>query len=1248
MTYRKASIKRLLASTALCGSVAALSGLGIGLVSSTEASARYLGTFELPPGLARIEDSVNRLVRTIRREFTALQEAAPTARQKARIARQMASRISTAHGQGLELIFRPYFGGQKLAIIKKIINGTARWVATAAGLVKGAREIDIAVGLDWNDLHEVKWGDVTFKGYAGDRAKRQMDVDCELVKQGKKVTWEIKDGVPDWEVQKKMAECGIDWRRWVSPGAGEAAPVPEPEPLTPGEIALGLAVVAEATVPLAIDWWRKTHNVIQTEEAQPPTPKIPSILNRPGNLPGVAITPPPAPAGAKYSFVAIANANDSTGGTAVAAATVTITKSVTSSGDGIGGLAAASANGSSISGNGNGGTAAAPVTITNLGAINSGGNGIDGLAVASANGESISGNGNGGTAYATVGIINSGAINSGGNGIDGLAAASANGSSISGNGNGGTAAAKVTITNSGAINSGGNGIDGTALASANGSSISGYGSGGTAAATVEITNKAPIASYGVGIIAIAEADPTGPAAAVAAVQNSGNIVTTGDGSPGIIAQTQAQGCSIGPPNCRVQAVTTMVNQAQIVTNGTDSPAAYLQAKAQAPQGQAVAEVVLTNSGAILTTGVSSDAIDASVSAPGGNATITLNNFGMIGASASPYHAIVARGGSTTINNSGQIRGNVQLQAFNNTFNNLATGVWAMQDDSDFGGNPATAMNNSGTVTMVVPSTVTLYGLQNFNNTGGLITMVNGQPGDRIVIESAAGTQVNFNGSGASQLAVDAFLGGPGSTADVLQVGGSAGQGSVSGVTQVIVNDSNPGLGSFNPVGIPVAESGGAVTSTANTPGNFDLPAGPIHKGLFDYTLFYLPQSAANNPCAPGFNCWFLASAPSTPALELARLPAAAQDVWVDAAGLWLDHNADLRDYCTLGAAPAAAYSLANASADLRDYCNPGARPAAVSLGYAEETRDTQLAAAFPVKAPPQVAPIAPTGAGYAVWMRAFGDWATNHGTANFTEFGQTFSHNVNYDQKTGGVQIGLDYLAYQTAGSALFVGVLDGAVDSRLTFASGSDATFRGGNIGVHATYLNRGWFADALFLANFMSVDFTALPVSGLTTIGMDVRQAGGHFDTGYRFQFNPWFVEPMATVEVVHTAFCGSSALSCNGSAVTLPGATLTVDETSVRGRLGGRIGTTWIANGWRVEPSLTGGVWQTFTGDNSANLTSNGFVLDLTDPNSHRTEGEVGGMLNLFQVGTGLSGFVKGAYRFAKEYKSVSVNGGVRYQW
>ena len=90
------------------------------------------------------------------------------------------------------------------------------------------------------------------------------------------------------------------------------------------------------------------------------------------------------------------------------------------------------------------------------------------------------------------------------------------------------------------------------------------------------------------------------------------------------------------------------------------------------------------------------------------------------------------------------------------------------------------------------------------------------------------------------------------------------------------------------------------------------------------------------------------------------------------------------------------------------------------------------------------------------------------------------------------------------------------------------------------------------------------------------------------------------------------------------------------------------TWFGSGWRWEPSVTGGVWYDFTGNNVATLTSNGFVTDLTDNATHRTTGEVGGMLNAFQVGSGWSAFVKGNYRFASGFSSGLVTGGFRYQW
>src|ERR1700746_666867 len=103
---------------------------------------------------------------------------------------------------------------------------------------------------------------------------------------------------------------------------------------------------------------------------------------------------------------------------------------------------------------------------------------------------------------------------------------------------------------------------------------------------------------------------------------------------------------------------------------------------------------------------------------------------------------------------------------------------------------------------------------------------------------------------------------------------------------------------------------------------------------------------------------------------------------------------------------------------------------------------------------------------------------------------------------------------------------------------------------------------------------------VGGLTGFGtnMNVQQFGGHLDIGYRFQWNPWFFEPQGTIEVVHTEFCGSTAINCfNGGAVNFANTVVSLNDTSVRGRLGARVGLTgWQWAGWTVEPSVTGSVW------------------------------------------------------------------------
>lgn len=934
------------------------------------------------------------------------------------------------------------------------------------------------------------------------------------------------------------------------------------------------------------------------------------------------------------------------------------------------------------------------------------------------------------SAYASTTVNNTGNITTLSWGSDGIVARSA----AYGYGFTTNAVAKTTVSNGGAITTFGGGSAG----------IYAYSFAATdPSATTLVTNTGNITTYGhhapgIEAGAVSFAGLGGPSTATTDVYNGANIKTTGHRSDGIIAFTYAASASSS-----ATATTLVSNGGTVVTTGRHSVGVYAYAGVNSVSPTlSKATITIDNGnatvgGLIATTGSHSDAIYALVNAPTASThnSITVNNSALSTITATAgwhqfgYHAIVAYGAPVTINNNGEIDGNVLLSNFGDTFNNNATGTWLMKGNSYFNGG-TDVVNNAGLVKMDAnaaahrhspdPATygeairvITLYGLEVFNNDGGTLSMANGSANDRIVItgpSSLPGGKVYFNGSGNSTLVIDAVLAGPPvtvthkyhytttittgssstytvgnfsvhggsvsfsgpigdgnftvgfggfsgnftgnstttvygnsttksgtgtktyttytSTADVLQIGGKGSKGYAVGVTAIVVHDVGSSLaGAYNPFGIPVVESNGAanivitphtvagvtIGGPANVAGNFFLENGPIQKGFFEYGLFYLPKGD-NTPCQSGFNCWFLASTPGTAAQEFTQLGQAADDIWSDAAGLWLDRTADLRDY----------FFNAQSTCDARG-------------GGAD----------LAVKAPPCVP--TPSGVGPGAWVRAYGDWIHSNEDATWNAWGTTITTPVHYNQNIAGAQIGYDWAFMRTGYSTVLVGLLGGANESTVNFASGTKVNFQGGNAGAYATFLNRGFFADGLFLANWMSMDYTSagslfgLGGSSVANVAAnsDMSQYGGRIDSGYRFQFNPWFIEPQLTAEVVHTSF-GNLPFPIVGTNVQLD------DDFSVRGRLGGRIGTTWVTSGWRIEPSIDGGVWETFAGNNGAVLTNNGFALDLTDPNNNKTLGEIGGMLNFYQIGTNWSAFVKGDYRFADQYTSGSVKGGMRYQW
>jgi hypothetical protein len=358
-------------------------------------------------------------------------------------------------------------------------------------------------------------------------------------------------------------------------------------------------------------------------------------------------------------------------------------------------------------------------------------------------------------------------------------------------------------------------------------------------------------------------------------------------------------------------------------------------------------------------------------------------------------------------------------------------------------------------------------LERFENQG-LISTVNDSVGDVFRISNTVGgTNLSFVASNGSTLGVDAFLGGPGSTADNFIV-----DGSVSGKTELQVVDVNPGPGVLNKQGIPVVYVNGNVNANA-----FFLKE-PIDTGFFDYDLFFAPSSG-------GGGVFSLKSFLGQGAFVLPQLATAAQDLWADGAETWFDRTADLRVLLNGGLAPAEA--------------------------------DSKLSESGPL--PPQITP--------AVWVRAGGSSLDRDASAGVSAFGNSYKFNLDRNLEAfnfeGGIDFGKrDLLA---PGDILVFGLLGGGVASTLDYDKISrQFDLSGGEAGAYATYLKGGLFVDTLFKADLLTLDpkhETGFPGT------LSANTFGLRTDSGYRFggfHGGP-FLEPLATIAAIWADLDGFS---------------------------------------------------------------------------------------------------------------------------
>ena len=562
---------------------------------------------------------------------------------------------------------------------------------------------------------------------------------------------------------------------------------------------------------------------------------------------------------------------------------------------------------------------------------------------------------------------------------------------------------------------------------------------------VAVDNTGTIEGTHLGLLAITlgEGSPV-------SFSNSGNVTSTGNGTP----------FSFNQGSVSLSAYSTAVD---IVTNAPSS------------------NILIENKGAI--TGLGSNGVGIStLAAAAGSATKIVNEGSLYGSfaallsegpgtttilnagdvSSGSFLALGIYNGSATLINSGRIAGYVVLDA-TDTFVNLAGGVFETKLTSDFGpGSDLFRNENGGSLKAATDPKALEHGsfvnLERFENQG-LISLQDKGAGDSLEISNTrSGHDLKFVASGNSTLAVDSFLGGPGSVSDTFII-----DGDVSGKTLLEVNNTNTGVGTFNKEGIPV------VYVSGNAKGDEFSIEKPIDAGLFNYDVFFTPT---------GRGVFELKSFLSAGAFVLPQFETAAQDLWHGGSDTWFDRTADLRVLLNGGTSPAV--------------YDPNAR-------YAEA--DTQAADSMTP----------------AVWTRGAGSLLNRDANASVSDYGRDYRYNLDRDLQTidfqGGIDLGKRGLCSDN--DILVFGALGGFVHADLDY---NDITrnfdFDGGQVGGYATYLRGGLFVDTLVNVHLMEIDTRTLGFPN----SMNATTLGLRTDSGYRFgSFSHGaFIEPLATISV------------------------------------------------------------------------------------------------------------------------------------
>src|SRR5271166_512273 len=284
-----------------------------------------------------------------------------------------------------------------------------------------------------------------------------------------------------------------------------------------------------------------------------------------------------------------------------------------------------------------------------------------------------------------------------------------------------------------------------------------------------------------------------------------------------------------------------------------------------------------------------------------------------------------------------------------------------------------------------------------------------------------------------------------------------------------------------------------------------------------------------------------------------------------------------------------------------------------------------------VVASKQVAPVPapPPSSEWGVWVRGFGSGMRINNDASRV-----------FDQNVGGFQIGADKRFGSLWGGDVYLGVFGGYIYASRDFRDGGDGSTNALSLGGYATWIHpKGWYVDMVGKYTQMWNYFNTPTLEGSISTGYyNIPTFGGSLEIGKRFEFasGRFFIEPEAQLAGVWENgmnYTASDGLRVHGN-----------DQTSLRGRLGGRVGMHFdLAQGRAIEPYVRAEAIEEF-------LTGNTVTTDSTNLDSHLsgTVGRFGGGLT---AKLSQSVYIYGEYDYATGdhiEQPWSISAGLRWQW